>query len=832
MSISQKGMVKKNVSISKVSPTATFDALHHLAFDNSVQPTIISSTARGGKIVTSNRAACKLLGYSKKELITKSRAAIFNIKDSNFKKMLKQRSTEGHTCNLITAIKKSGKTIPCEITSAVFMSEEGVEMSITTIRDLRQDIREQKNIDTEKEKVIAHNIVVAETKQKDIDSKKEKIVAHNIVVAKSKQKNIDKKKEKVVAENIELAESRSDATQLENVAWKQYVGKTSYDVMWDWDIATGEIYVGGSIEEVFGYKLKNNMVTFEEFKLRLLPEEKDAIEQKLIKTLASGEKKWQDSFMLQHYDDSVSPAKCRASIIRDRKGKAIRMIGALQNLRKIQELEKKLEAQIVIHDEDTQKFILTTRLSFDVIWEWNLLNSKIFMDEDFEKLFGYNLKKKKGSLPAWTDHIHPDDKDAVSKQLLQGIVSTESYWELAYRCVRANGSVADIFNRGSIIRNAEGKAVRMLGVLKDISRQKELEEKLALALANKSKLRTEHNKSLKFLFHSSSDVFYDSDLVTNEVIISEAYKKEFGYEITDKMTPAANWLSHIHADDKNAVMQDYLRMLTSEEIEWKYGYRFLKADNSIANVVSSSIVLRNADGKAYRMIGYMHDTSKQMVLEEKIEQEIKLKEKQIEDAMQEAKDAERSEIGKELHDNVNQLLGASKLYLDMAKRGDENSEMYLSRSSKYTMMAIEEIRKLTKGLTTDTIKNLGLSEAIIDLASDIMEVAPVKIACALESFIEKSVDEKFKLNVFRIVQEQMNNILKHSKATEVKIILSQRKKAILLSIADNGVGFDTSKKQKGIGIANIKNRAASFNATADFVSEPGQGCILNVQFQI
>ncbi len=156
-------------------------------------------------------------------------------------------------------------------------------------------------------------------------------------------------------------------------------------------------------------------------------------------------------------------------------------------------------------------------------------------------------------------------------------------------------------------------------------------------------------------------------------------------------------------------MKDYRRVLASKETEWKCNYRFLKADNSVVNVVSTRIILRNADGKPYRMIGSMKEISKQKVLEEKMEQEILLKEKQIADAMQDAKDSARSDIGKELHDNVNQLLGVSKMFLDMAKHGGEGSKMYLARSSQYTMRAIEEIRKISKGLVSDVIKDFGLS---------------------------------------------------------------------------------------------------------------------------
>lgn len=224
--------------------------------------------------------------------------------------------------------------------------------------------------------------------------------------------------------------------------------------------------------------------------------------------------------------------------------------------------------------------------------------------------------------------------------------------------------------------------------------------------------------------------------------------------------------------------------------------------------------------------------TKQKALENKLEKEIQLKEKQIANAAEDAKETERSDIAKELHDNINQLLGASRMYLTMAKRGGENSQMYLDRSSEYTLTAIEEIRKLTKGLTTDIIKKLGLCAAIEHITEDAMETTPIKISNALHGFSESSMNDKFKLNIYRIVQEQLNNILKHAQASEVAIRLLQNKRAVLLTITDNGVGFDTHKTRAGIGIENIKSRAVSYNGTAAFVSKPGQGCVLNVRFPV
>ncbi|MBK8496822.1 MAG: hypothetical protein IPL50_18900 [Chitinophagaceae bacterium] len=243
-------------------------------------------------------------------------------------------------------------------------------------------------------------------------------------------------------------------------------------------------------------------------------------------------------------------------------------------------------------------------------------------------------------------------------------------------------------------------------------------------------------------------------------------------------------------------------------------------------------IIRHADGKAYRMIGAIQDLSRQKELEEKLEQEILLKEKQIEDAAEDARETERSDIGKELHDNINQLLGASRMYLEMAKRGGENSALYLSRSSEYTLNAIDEIRNLTKGLTTDIINNIGLGDAIENTVRDLSEVNLVKISSSLESFNEDSVTDKFKHNVFRIIQEQLNNILKHAQAGKIGISLVQNKRSIKLRISDNGIGYDTRKKQKGIGIENIKDRASRYKGNAVFVSQPGRGCVLTVLFPV
>ena len=274
------------------------------------------------------------------------------------------------------------------------------------------------------------------------------------------------------------------------------------------------------------------------------------------------------------------------------------------------------------------------------------------------------------------------------------------------------------------------------------------------------------------------------------------------------------------------------KILKSHKNVWNDTFQFPGPDGSISQLISRANIIRNDQEKPIRMIGVIHDLSKIRKLEGQL-QEVKRNEREMEDAVEEAKEMERSDIGKELHDNVNQLLGASMLYLEMARTDRKNGDIYLIHSAEYTLTAIEAIRKLSRGLITDTINDLGLSDAIEGMVKDTMESNPAKIHFSgIDKSLEESMDNKFKLDIFRILQEQMTNIVKHAGASGIDISLVRKGSQIILTIADNGVGFDCSKKSEGVGMTNIISRAKAYNGNASFISKPGQGCKLLVTFPV
>jgi PAS domain S-box-containing protein len=220
------------------------------------------------------------------------------------------------------------------------------------------------------------------------------------------------------------------------------------------------------------------------------------------------------------------------------------------------------------------------------------------------------------------------------------------------------------------------------------------------------------------------------------------------------------------------------------------------------------------------------------LFEKERKSETKLKAIQIANAISETKLLERSDLGKELHDNVTQLLAASRLYMDLARRNAKDRNNNINRSSEYTLTAIEEIRKLSKGLVNDAIRQVGLCNAISKMTHDLMQTYPLKILCKTDNALPDQLTAKFELDIFRIVQEQLNNIIKYANASRVTIDLSHSDGDIVLSITDNGTGFDVTKNTDGIGIINIKSRAAFYKGNAHFISKPGKGCVLTATFPV
>lgn len=192
-----------------------------------------------------------------------------------------------------------------------------------------------------------------------------------------------------------------------------------------------------------------------------------------------------------------------------------------------------------------------------------------------------------------------------------------------------------------------------------------------------------------------------------------------------------------------------------------------------------------------------------------------------------AQEKEREEIGKELHDNINQILAATKMYLDIGlnESNEEGVSKILLKSHQNLNKAMEEIRQLSQSLVAPSLGDVSLDQAITGLVDGLPNTAAFRVSVDASGYKEDIADEGIKLTLYRIVQVQLSNIIKHAQAKHVTIHL-RKTNDLELTIVDDGVGFLPGKKTSGIGLRNIRNRVDFYNGNLTIVSEPGNGCTL------
>ena len=336
---------------------------------------------------------------------------------------------------------------------------------------------------------------------------------------------------------------------------------------------------------------------------------------------------------------------------------------------------------------------------------------------------------------------------------------------------------------------------------------------------------------------ATNDAIWDRDLHTGLFFWGEGFYHLFGYKSGPKVRTRKFWEMHVHKDDRTRVLRNIDKFIRRKDKGlWLEEYRFRKADGRYALVSDKGFLVFGKDGRLIRMVGSMQDITEKREMEKRLLKQELNKQKIIAQAMVDAQEKERAEIGKELHDNINQILSTTKLYLELAKNDNEERLSLISRSAENIHEAIHEIRNISRSLVPSSIGDLGLIDSISDLVESVRTTRTIHVEFYPVGKFDERISDKEKLMLFRIIQEQVNNVLKHSGARNliIELLLEETENRIELNITDDGKGFNPGKVKgkKGLGLSNIMSRADLFGGTVTIMSAPGKGCKLRVQVPV
>jgi two-component system, NarL family, sensor kinase len=188
-------------------------------------------------------------------------------------------------------------------------------------------------------------------------------------------------------------------------------------------------------------------------------------------------------------------------------------------------------------------------------------------------------------------------------------------------------------------------------------------------------------------------------------------------------------------------------------------------------------------------------------------------------------------ISQEIHDNVGQILSLAKVQINIMTEGDEMSKEMLIDVKNNIGKAMNDLRDIAKSLSSERIKNLTIHSAVFNEAERISKSGIIRIGVHVEGE-QKEMDQQKKLILFRIVQESIQNIIKHADASEIVVNFHYGEKMLQTIIKDNGKGFDLQNsfvQNTGLGLSNIKSRAIIAGGNSVIESAPNAGTTITVK---
>jgi two-component system, sensor histidine kinase LadS len=198
---------------------------------------------------------------------------------------------------------------------------------------------------------------------------------------------------------------------------------------------------------------------------------------------------------------------------------------------------------------------------------------------------------------------------------------------------------------------------------------------------------------------------------------------------------------------------------------------------------------------------------------------------------------ERKRLSSEFHDSIGQnLLVIRNRVLLMLKQTQTNGQKEkLDGLAAITSETLDEIRAISQNLRPTTLDTIGLTASLNNMLERLKRSTEIKINFVCPQSIDESIDKELEINIYRILQELMNNVLKHSKAHQTTVTITQDVHQLLIQVEDDGVGFDTQTRainSTSNGFTSIKERVKILRGDITIVSEKQKGTVIDVTIPI
>jgi PAS domain S-box-containing protein len=501
------------------------------------------------------------------------------------------------------------------------------------------------------------------------------------------------------------------------------------------------------------------------------------------------------------------------------------------------EIYKKLKNTNNEIKESNERYDIVSKATSDTIWDWKIQEDSMTWNKGIEGVFGYKQDEVGKSSKWWFDNIHPEDSIKMSIKLYSFTEQKTEKWQDQYRFKCSDGSYKYVLDRGFILKDENGKSVRMIGAIQDITKQKEEEQRL-------KQLETVITHTKDSIIITEPDLYYGN--IPKIVYVNPAFSIMSGYDSNEIIGESPNVFKGPNSDS-----QEYEKLVNAiknkEECQVETVSYTKNKDEYWVNF--SMLPVYNSDGELSHWVSIQRDISEQK------KQEVE-KEQLIKELTQNNKDLQQFSYitSHNLRAPLSNLTGLLNLMDDINIEDPELKEI-LDGFNKSTHLLNDTINDLVKVIIIKDNPSIDKEDLMLkDIFEDVFSQLDfliglhkpiIKFDFEQVSFLNtnKSYLESILLNL-------LTNAIKYkSEARKLKINISaeQLDDDVVLIFKDNGIGIDLERNRdkifglyqrfhdypdsKGLGLYLVKSQVETMGGTISIESKVDFGTTFTLTFK-